>query len=723
MAISLQGVLFKTIIDPTGAEQGATRVNAAQAGMRKAFSNYAKQRMQDETAISKSLAAIEKQQAAYDAAVASSASPEKIAKLRASIEDLKSSHQSLTAEVNQRNALGADSVKAWQKNVAESEKTTKSFGAGLKSFAGSAGVAFGVVSAAAGVGVVALNKVADKLDTLGKRAKDFGINATGLYELQHQAELANVSTEELDIGLKTLATRAGEGSDSFSKLGINVKDASGKTKDIKTLLLETASALTGYSDENGKAAIASDLFGRNGLKVIRMLDGQKEALAEAFNSDKIDKAAAAAEVYNDTLENMSHSVMPDLYAAAGKILEVIDITHNYYMGTGDYASMMLNRLNEQTKREMAAQAAKAQAKRDDEQKQLEALAELDKKLVDSRRGEMNDNDKILNLKQQISSIEDQLQGMQEGTVEYTKLYGEYIAKNIELEKDQNKIIADRKRLIEDSEKKIKSAQDEAVKVAFDNLSVEEKVNKTKQNLIALKEKLSKSERGSAQYAEIYLEATKEKLKLAGLQKQVDDKANASSKARADYDYELKLRILKAKGKPDDAKKLEIQREYTRLLEMGFTAEQAAARLRAKANAEASKTVKYSDKDVKRAQDIIKRGESGTVGKKTLEQAQAIVSGQQIKGAAVGVFANAKKDAKTERATDLTNKAIAGLSGATATQQASARGATAQPATTQQTSPQGATTQGTPTADKSADALSQILDQLKTLTTSFKEAFA
>lgn len=670
MAISLQGVLFKTVLDPTGVEQGATRVNAAQAGMRKAFSNYAKQRMQDEAAIVKSLAAIEKQQAAYDAAVAKSASPAKIAKLKASIDDLKNSHQSLTAEVNQRNALGADSVKAWQKNVEASEKTTKSFGAGLKSFAGSAGVAFGVVSAAAGVGVVALNKVADKLDTLGKRAKDFGINATGLYELQHQAALANVSTEDLDKGLKTLITRAGEGSDSFTKLGINVKDASGKTKSMKTLLLETASALTGYADENGRAAIASDLFGRNGLVVMRMLDGQREALSAAFDSDKIDKAAAAAEIYNDTLENIAHSVMPDLYVAAGKILEVIDITHNYYMGTGDYASMMLNRLNEQTKQEITAQAAKAAAKRDDEQKQLEALDVLDKKLADSRRGEMNDNDKILNLKQQIASVEDELQGMQDGTAEYTKLYGEYVAKNIELEKTQDSIAKARAKTLDDANKKreseAKKAQDKA--------------------------------------------------------KQEAEKAKALAQSRADYDYELKLQILKAKGKPDDAKKLEIQKEYTKLLQMGFTAEQAAARLRAKANAEASKTVKYSNRDVKKAQDIIKRGAGGTVGKKSLEQAQAIVSGQEIKGAAVGLFSDAQKTAKVEQGDALTNKAIKGLS--SADKQATRQGATAQSAATQQaSSTQGAKTTATPTADKSADALSQILDQLKTLTSSFKEAFA
>lgn len=670
MAISLQGVLFKTVIDPTGAEQGATRVNAAQAGMRKAFSNYAKQRMQDEAAIVKSLAAIEKQQAAYDAAVAKSASPAKIAKLKASIDDLKNAHQSLTAEVNQRNALGVDSIKAWQKNVDESSKTTKSFGASLKSFAGSAGVAFGVVGAAAGAGFVALNKVADKLDTLGKRAKDFGINATGLYELQHQAALAGVASNELDDGLKTLKERASENNAVFAKLGVSVKDVNGQTKNMKTLMFEVADALQGYADESGKGKIAADLFGGAGLKVQRILEGNREALEGAFNSEKIDKAAEAAANYNDILENMAHGVMPDLYVAAGKLLEVIDKTHNYYMGTGDYASMMLNRLNEQTKQEIAAQAAKAAVQRDDEQKQLEALDVLDKKLAESRRGEMSDMDKVLNLKQQIASIDGELQNIEEGTAEYTKLYGEYVAKNIELEKTQDSIAKARAKTLDDANKKreseAKKAQDKA--------------------------------------------------------KQEAEKAKALAQSRADYDYELKLKILKAQGKAEDVKKLEIQKEYTRLLEMGFTAEQAAARLRAKANAEASKTVKYSDRDVKKAQEIIKRGEGGSVGKKTLEQAQAIVSGQKIKGAAVGLFSDAQKTAKVEQGDALTNKAIKGLS--SADKQATTQGATAQSAATQQdSSTQGAKTTATPTADKSADALSQILDQLKTLTSSFKEAFA
>lgn len=147
-----------------------------------------------------------------------------------------------------------------------------------------------------------------------------------------------------------------------------------------------------------------------------------------------------------------------------------------------------------------------------------------------------------------------------------------------------------------------------------------------QNQILENEKLSKQE--------------KEKSKKEAERAQKE--AEALKLKREEYDLELKISILEngTDAQKAQAESMKNAIERNRLMkEYGFSIEEATNRLRAQKELENKGKVKYSQSDIEKAKKILERGEGGTVGKKTLEQAQAIVGGNEIQGDRVSIFKN------------------------------------------------------------------------------------
>jgi len=199
------------------------------------------------------------------------------------------------------------------------------------------GNAFKALFAAAAVaGFSAFVKGAiDSADAFGKLSTRTGIAADKLQAYANAGKLADVSQSDLETGLRTLARTQGEAADgvktyseAYAKLGLSVKQADGSLKPSDQLLGEIADKFADLPNGPEKAAIAMDIFGRSGSKLITLLNGGTEAL-ERFNYETSENFAQNAEYFNDQIsilqiqfEGFRMQLADALLPALNAILEV-----------------------------------------------------------------------------------------------------------------------------------------------------------------------------------------------------------------------------------------------------------------------------------------------------------------------------------------------------------------------------------------------------------------
>jgi hypothetical protein len=175
------------------------------------------------------------------------------------------------------------------------------------------GSAFKALFAAAAVaGFAAYVKGAiNTADAFGKLSTRTGIAADKLQAYVNAGKLADVSQSEIENGLRKLAqtqAEAAEGvktySEAYAKLGVAVKKADGSLKPSDQLLGEIADKFKDLPNGPEKAAVAMDIFGRSGAKLITLLNGGTEAL-ERFNYETSENFAQNAEFFNDQIQMLA----------------------------------------------------------------------------------------------------------------------------------------------------------------------------------------------------------------------------------------------------------------------------------------------------------------------------------------------------------------------------------------------------------------------------------
>lgn len=122
-------------------------------------------------------------------------------------------------------------------------------------------------------------------DELGKTSKQLGLGVNELQAWQIAAQLSGASTQELTVGLRTLAKNAllaqqgsKQAADAYKSLGVEVEDASGNLKDTNTLFRETGLALGKVTNNTERTALAQQLLGRSGVKLIPIFEKGEAAL-------------------------------------------------------------------------------------------------------------------------------------------------------------------------------------------------------------------------------------------------------------------------------------------------------------------------------------------------------------------------------------------------------------------------------------------------------------
>ncbi|AUT62881.1 hypothetical protein [Paraburkholderia terrae] len=162
-----------------------------------------------------------------------------------------------------------------------------------------------------------IKQAIDNADALGKLAQRIGTTTQELSALQYAGQFAGVGLDSLTTGFKGLQKALLEArnplSDSaaaFKALGLNVSEL--QNMDPGKAFEEVAGAFTKYADGAEKAAVATQLFGKEGQALIPLLNGGKEGIAAArAEAEQLGlivstKTAQAMSDLNDDLTRVSN---------------------------------------------------------------------------------------------------------------------------------------------------------------------------------------------------------------------------------------------------------------------------------------------------------------------------------------------------------------------------------------------------------------------------------
>ena len=519
-------------------------------------------------------------------------------KLLVQLEKLDTKIQTLTAKSKVDASARASAEERVQSEIkktqerydemrSKSDRAMSSLASFGKMFAGGGAFAIGVKS---------LQKMTDELDKLGKNARDVGLTASALFELRAQADKAGMSASALDGSLKKFQENIGKASrgvkeykEAFASLGVQLTDANGNIRTTRDLLPEVADKMRemGYGAEASDVAVK--LFSETGREMVRIFQQGGDEIKKAFGEENINAAAAAAENLNNKFSEIFSNIKKNAYIVYGQAAEAFGFGEEQSTKTARTISayrrgeVSYKELEKVLKSEKAISTIRSAR-----------IADLDReiaKIRDIGRNTMNDEAKA---RVRLEEIREELAGANSEILWMNELESrneEQTERLLQAYKDRNALEAE----------------------AFE-----------------IKKKLQK------------IDSNKEKESQAGL-KLLEKQNNASMKrlkartsAREDFELKTKISILEAQGKTREAEAIKFAQARNQLMEKyGYSLEQATRvqkTLNDLQNAKKGKgDAKYSDDAIKRAQKVLDRGEGGSVGKKTLEDARAIVEGRTPEG--------------------------------------------------------------------------------------------
>tara|TARA_R100000388_G_C7238990_1_gene159937 strand:- start:260 stop:1969 length:1710 start_codon:yes stop_codon:yes gene_type:complete len=185
----------------------------------------------------------------------------------------------------------------------------------------------GLKTAVAGLlGTAALGALAGKLrstaDDIGKLATSLNIGTDSVQKFRFAAQLGGTEIGAFDAAIRKFAIKSGEAFegvtsavDAFNRLGVSFKDASGNLLPLDELLLRTAEGFKRIKNSGEEAAIANDLFGQKGVRMLAFLTQGREAIEgagralETYGGVIDDKGIRTTEQFNDRITLLKNSML------------------------------------------------------------------------------------------------------------------------------------------------------------------------------------------------------------------------------------------------------------------------------------------------------------------------------------------------------------------------------------------------------------------------------
>lgn len=191
-------------------------------------------------------------------------------------------------------------------------KMGAALGNGAKAFVTAGTALLGTTMAAGGAFVKATGDLAAYGDEIDKSSQKLGISAEAYQEWDAILAHSGTSMSAMRPSLKTLAKAAEEGSDAFQALGLTQEQVASMSRE--ELFAATISGLQGITDENQRAALATDLLGRGAMELGALLNTSAEDTEQMrqrvheLGGVMSDEAVAASAHYQDSLQDMMTSI-------------------------------------------------------------------------------------------------------------------------------------------------------------------------------------------------------------------------------------------------------------------------------------------------------------------------------------------------------------------------------------------------------------------------------
>ncbi len=101
-----------------------------------------------------------------------------------------------------------------------------------------------------------------------------GLGVREAQALRNAFELAGADADALTSAMFRLGIELETGGKAFEGLGINIRDQQGNLKNLSQLFNEIQARISTMSDASAQAAVAQDVFGRQGLRILQILKMQ-----------------------------------------------------------------------------------------------------------------------------------------------------------------------------------------------------------------------------------------------------------------------------------------------------------------------------------------------------------------------------------------------------------------------------------------------------------------
>lgn len=177
---------------------------------------------------------------------------------------------------------------------------------------------------AAGTLVAGFRDTIGALDDLADRAQGLGIAASELSAFEISARAAGVGTEEFSAATSRLNRRLVEAAGGskeavaiFDALGVRIRDANGNVRDTGDVLKDVADRFALYADGANKSALAQELFGRGGAKLIAFLNEGRDGLTKFGGASE--QQIENARRMQDSIDRLAASWERLKFAIAGTV--------------------------------------------------------------------------------------------------------------------------------------------------------------------------------------------------------------------------------------------------------------------------------------------------------------------------------------------------------------------------------------------------------------------
>lgn len=158
-------------------------------------------------------------------------------------------------------------------------------------------------------------------DEIDKQSQKLGVSAENYQKLSYAMERCGADVEDFRKGsinisksLAEIQNGSDDAAETFTSLGVAVKDSSGNIRSTEDVLLDTISALAGMDDETKRNAAANEIFGKSYRELSPLLnsgaDGIRDLMNEAEDYGMVmsNEAVAASAVFEDSLTRFKGTI-------------------------------------------------------------------------------------------------------------------------------------------------------------------------------------------------------------------------------------------------------------------------------------------------------------------------------------------------------------------------------------------------------------------------------